>query len=721
LTWALTNTPGGFYSIASDASGQHLAAATGALTANNGFIYISSNGGATWTQTSAPSVHWLNIASDPTGQFLAASEFDSTANYFVWTSSNGGATWTKSSTPSEGELLETSSNGPLVLGQQQFGVTGSAPNHLYVSLDHGATWTLMSAPAPTVNGVSYNVAAISSNGQRIVEGIGSSFSGGSSINFSSDGGNTWTKSTSAPSTAPWSSMACDSTCQDVITGTTQSGTQGVFISKDGGATWAQVTAIPAGSWHVASDASGQNLIAAGTGVIYTSSNGGTTWTQVTEPGNMPSAAATSDSTGQHPTVLFYSNGSTALYAGSASGSAPVTAAPTTNTVTPQVTTQTVTQPATQPTTPTVTQTTAPTQTQTTSVSTNTQTSNTSNTSNTSSTAVTTTPTPTVSTNTATTQTSSTQTAPTTVTTTATPTVATVQTPKVIVLTSGTSFTVPSDWNSSNNTVEVIGAGGSGSASSLWNRCGAGGGAYSAATNIALTPGASISYQIGVGGAGVANYTFGKTGGDTWFNGSSISSASVSAQGGTGGTTAPGTGGQASSGIGSVKFSGGNGAPGGGNCFSAQQTGGGGAAGPHGNGNPGSGMNGGSGDNGFGGAGGIGATATPATSGSEWVSAGIGGGGGYGNSRGGQYGGGSGGSDSTNSATGGNGLIVITYTPASVSVSGSSMLTASLGMLDFIDNSFAPNDLGQAAATVLSAPFQILTDGLTDYLFAIGVR
>jgi len=39
----------------------------------------------------------------------------------------------------------------------------------------------------------------------------------------------------------------------------------------------------------------------------------------------------------------------------------------------------------------------------------------------------------------------------------------------------------------------------------------------------------------------------------------------------------------------------------------------------------------------------------------------------------------------------------------------------------IDTTFSPPGLGQAAAVVLSAPFQILTDGLTDYFVSMGVR
>jgi hypothetical protein len=89
---------------------------------------------------------------------------------------------------------------------------------------------------------------------------------------------------------------------------------------------------------------------------------------------------------------------------------------------------------------------------------------------------------------------------------------------VVFLTSGTSYTVPSSWNSNANTIEVIG-GGAGGASAC-NSCatggtaiaggGGGGSSYSAISNLSLTPGNSVTYQVGTGGgAGVA-------GGDTYF-------------------------------------------------------------------------------------------------------------------------------------------------------------------------------------------------------------
>ena len=131
----------------------------------------------------------------------------------------------------------------------------------------------------------------------------------------------------------------------------------------------------------------------------------------------------------------------------------------------------------------------------------------------------------------------------------------------IFLTSGSSWTVPADWNPSNNSIHVIGGGASGG-----GRYGGGGGAYSRINNISLTAGASITYAVG------------GTSGTTYFNGTSCGTASVCAVGGSGTS-----GGSASSGVGAVRYSGGSGG-----TYSASLGGGGGggAGGPSGNGGAG---------------------------------------------------------------------------------------------------------------------------------------
>ena len=156
--------------------------------------------------------------------------------------------------------------------------------------------------------------------------------------------------------------------------------------------------------------------------------------------------------------------------------------------------------------------------------------------------------------------------------------------------------MPADWNTTDNSIETIGAGGGGGTSSGGNDAGGGGGGgYSKIYNLALTPGATIAIQVGAGGS--ANIA----GGDTWFNGAGLAVSSVGAKGGRGASgPSGGAGGDQASGIGTVKYSGGNG----GNSTNSQSggAGGGGAGGPNGTGKAGalSGANVGSGGGGGGG-------------------------------------------------------------------------------------------------------------------------
>jgi glycine rich protein len=268
--------------------------------------------------------------------------------------------------------------------------------------------------------------------------------------------------------------------------------------------------------------------------------------------------------------------------------------------------------------------------------------------------------------------------------------------------SNQTFNVPGNWDSGNNKVETIPGGGSGGVTVANVACsdsGGGGGAYSAQTNIALVPGGTATYQIGAGGALVSSTSSlginGNPGGNSWFNASSYGAASVGAQGGAGGnaannlaTAAGALGGQASSGIGSTKFSGGNS----GACTPsfASASGGGGAAGPSGNGVSSSAAsnsvtNGGNANNNAGATGGAGGAPTGSSggSGTEYdASHGIGAGGGGAISSGtnqvtvagsgGNYGGGGGGAanfasspTSTSSGAGIQGLIVVTNIPATM--------------------------------------------------------
>lgn len=221
-------------------------------------------------------------------------------------------------------------------------------------------------------------------------------------------------------------------------------------------------------------------------------------------------------------------------------------------------------------------------------------------------------------------------------------------------TSQTQWTVPADWNSSNNTIEVIGGGAGGNGGAVGSVYGGGGGAYSKIANLTLTPGASVTYRIGSGGASGNPST---AGGDTFFNRTAGSAntcadtSSVCAKGGSGSSS--GTGGDAASGIGTVKYSGGNGGL---NSTNAGG-GGGGAAGPRGNGGNGGSSTSSGGPGGGGGGGGSNAADNALTTGTNGGNNYVGYGAGIGGSPGtnGFGGGGGGGGDSlADGGDGGNG-------------------------------------------------------------------
>lgn len=254
--------------------------------------------------------------------------------------------------------------------------------------------------------------------------------------------------------------------------------------------------------------------------------------------------------------------------------------------------------------------------------------------------------------------------------------------KTTYLTSGTSWTVPSDWNSSNNTIEVIGGGGGGGGPNGTTAGGGGGGGYSKISNLTLTPGASVTYAVGAAGNAGTSGNAGTAGGNSYFCNSTSNCASISgtavvvgATGGSGGPSATGFGAGGgggpvfvasttySGGAGGISRSGNNGGNGGGGAGGPLGTGGAGGSNTTNGGGGGGGNGGGSAganqtaNGGIGGnnAGGSGSGAIPGGAGSN----GGGGGGGNGTSgSGGAVTGGVGGAgiewDATHGSGGGGG-------------------------------------------------------------------
>jgi hypothetical protein len=155
--------------------------------------------------------------------------------------------------------------------------------------------------------------------------------------------------------------------------------------------------------------------------------------------------------------------------------------------------------------------------------------------------------------------------------------------KTVFITSGSTYTIPSDF-SFLNSVEAIGGGGGGFTNSTRSG-GSGGGAYSASDQVTgLTANGTVYINVGSGGTGGASAI---AGGDTWFNAASnaaptLTTQGVLAKGGSAANSRIGAnGGSSVSGVGTIRNSGGSG--GAGNSAGGGSGGGGGAAGPGGNG------------------------------------------------------------------------------------------------------------------------------------------
>ncbi len=276
----------------------------------------------------------------------------------------------------------------------------------------------------------------------------------------------------------------------------------------------------------------------------------------------------------------------------------------------------------------------------------------------------------------------------------------------ITSTASTTWTVPADWNSASNTIELIGGGGGGGAGGAAQGAGGGGGgggAYAKISNFSAAPGTSVKIQVGAAGGsavGGALTYFGWNGSGATTTCSATTMSACAAAGGAGNSASgnlPGnsvSGGLATGSVGSTTYNGGGGSSGGatGGSNSGAGGGGGGAAGLNAGGTTGAvgslttGGAGGQGDGTFGGAGG--AADTAGSNGTEWSASpayGSGGGGGgasggghgaagvagqaggtYGAGGGGGSGVGKGGSGSGGAGGAGTqGIIVITYTQAGV--------------------------------------------------------
>ena len=137
--------------------------------ASGGRVFLTSNGGTSWTQTAAPTNNGLSMSSvsfDPTNTSVvyASSVAPDSTKAHLWKSADFGATWT---------VLDTGAGFPAgvpvnsIVADPNLATTLYAGTHLgvYRSTDSGATWARFGAGMPLVNVTDFYISP-SSNRMR---------------------------------------------------------------------------------------------------------------------------------------------------------------------------------------------------------------------------------------------------------------------------------------------------------------------------------------------------------------------------------------------------------------------------------------------------------------------------------------------------------------------------------------------------------------------------
>jgi len=288
--WNAVASSRNWYSITSSSDGTKMAAVE-----YNGYIYTSTDSGATWTQrTTAGSRYWHRITSSSDGTKLIAMA----GGGYIYTSTDSGATWTERTSAGSRYwyVVTSSSDGTKITAAPSGG------GYIYTSNDSGASWIeRTSAGARDWQGITS-----SSDGTKIALSVYNGY-----IYTSIDSGATWTERTSAGSRY-WRSIAssADGTKMAAVA---QSGY--IYTSTDSGATWTERTSAGSRIWsRITSSSDGSKLAAVvGGGYIYTSTDSGATWTEQTSAGSRNWNYITSSSDGSKLAMTVSNGGYIYIY------------------------------------------------------------------------------------------------------------------------------------------------------------------------------------------------------------------------------------------------------------------------------------------------------------------------------------------------------------------------------------------------------------------------
>jgi len=211
----------------------------------------------------APDQRWAGTASSASGNRIAA--IASPGGLYL--SADGGATWSRSSAP-------TASWSQVVMSTDGARLAAVADGTLYVSSDYGQNWTARTG-TPYITAVH-----MADNGQRIVA------VGGGSLHISTNNGASFTAVPGVAGAGWRSVAGSSTGADLVAVASRWSGSApGVYVSNDSGATWTQrvttVEGTDANDWtYAAVSADGMRMVAAdNSGYLWVSDDRGATFTR----------------------------------------------------------------------------------------------------------------------------------------------------------------------------------------------------------------------------------------------------------------------------------------------------------------------------------------------------------------------------------------------------------------------------------------------------------
>ncbi|MCB9915510.1 MAG: hypothetical protein H6828_10230 [Planctomycetes bacterium] len=263
-TWASKTPAGGPYGFSAIAvqpgnSNKVYAGWEGAF--GGGGVFVSSDGGTTWTDRSAglPGNPIKDVVHDGTRLLLTGGQLFGSQNVGIWTTANDGLTWTELS--NAGWPLRVFNDLELQPGNPSHILAASAGNGIYESFDGGATWAF---GVGGTGGLSSNEVSYAPTGGGVIY-VGSS---SNAVWKSTNGGTSYAPSSFGIGQLNVYSIATNPTNPlEVAIAYQGLNDGGVQTSLDGGLTWAGA-AVPGTRWNTVGFDE--------TGTLYAISDGPTT-------------------------------------------------------------------------------------------------------------------------------------------------------------------------------------------------------------------------------------------------------------------------------------------------------------------------------------------------------------------------------------------------------------------------------------------------------------